>query len=393
MKLIILAVLPWFFTAVQTSQQPIASQSQAEYFFGQAIEFSLFVQGSEPISVVTLFYRSADLPVTTTIDVPVESDLELMVTYTVDLTQVRLAPFTTVTYWWQVTDSSGSIFDVSAQSFTYEDDRFEWQQLSEANTIVRWTNNDPAVGSLALDIVNEIVPRLTGIIPGTLPDPLRIYIYPAVADLQASLRLTGRDWVGGHANPELGVILVTAANARTAATDLRQNIPHELTHLMLYQVTGPSYESLPRWFNEGLATIMEENPDPNEAIILEEAVASGTTIPFSQLCSSFPLDGRQVVLAYAQSASLLRYIQTAYGNGALNRMVVALADGADCQSVVSRELTITLAQLNQDWLRSLNPRPSVAAFFQESLVWLLLLIAGFVLMVFFIWPVRRGDAP
>jgi hypothetical protein len=383
--------LPWLFTAAQTGQQLIASQSQAEYFFGQAIDFSLFVQGSEPISVVTLFYRSADMPVTTTINVPIEPDQEVMATYTVDLTQIRLAPFTTVSYWWQVTDIGGNIFDIAAQSLTYEDDRFEWQQLSEANTIVRWTSDDPAVGRLALDIVNETMPRLTDVIPGTLPDPLRIYIYPAASDLQASLRLTGRDWVGGHANPELGVILVTAANARTAATDLRQSIPHELTHLMLYQVTGSSYGSLPRWFNEGLATVMEANPDPNEAIILEEALAAGTTIPFAQLCGGFPLDGRQVVLAYAQSTSLLRYIQTGYGNGALNRMVVALADGADCESVVSRELTISLAQLNQDWLRSLNAQPSLSMFVQDSLVWLLLLVAGFVLMVFFLWPVRRGD--
>jgi hypothetical protein len=160
---------------------------------------------------------------------------------------------------------------------------------------------------------------------------------------------------------------------------------------MLYQVTGSSYGSLPRWFNEGLATVMEANPDPNEAIILEEALAAGTTIPFAQLCGGFPLDGRQVVLAYAQSTSLLRYIQTGYGNGALNRMVVALADGADCESVVSRELTISLAQLNQDWLRSLNAQPSLSMFVQDSLVWLLLLVAGFVLMVFFLWPVRRGD--
>jgi hypothetical protein len=383
--------LPWLFTAAQTGQQLIASQSQAEYFFGQAIDFSLFVQGSEPISVVTLFYRSADMPVTTTINVPIEPDQEVMATYTVDLTQIRLAPFTTVSYWWQVTDIGGNIFDIAAQSLTYEDDRFEWQQLSEGNTIVRWTSDDPAVGRLALDIVNETMPRLTDVIPGTLPDPLRIYIYPAASDLQASLRLTGRDWVGGHANPELGVILVTAANARTAATDLRQSIPHELTHLMLYQVTGSSYGSLPRWFNEGLATVMEANPDPNEAIILEEALAAGTTIPFAQLCGGFPLDGRQVVLAYAQSTSLLRYIQTGYGNGALNRMVVAFADGADCESVVSRELTISLAQLNQDWLRSLNAQPSLSMFVQDSLVWLLLLVAGFVLMVFFLWPVRRGD--
>jgi hypothetical protein len=288
-----------------------------------------------------------------------------------------------------VTDTAGNVLDIPPQTLAYEDDRFDWRQLSDNNIIVRWPNDDAALGQTALDIVNDSLPRLTAVIPVELPDPLRIYIYSSASDLQSALRLTGRDWVGGHANPELGVILVTAANARTAATELRRSIPHELTHLMLYQAVGTAYPNLPRWFDEGLAAIMEHSPDPNEQLILEEAAANGTTIPFAQLCAAFPADGRQAVLAYAQSASLMNYIQTEYGRSALNQMVQALADGADCESVTTRVLTISLAQLNQNWLQLLNPQPSLTNFWQSSGIWLLLLAAGFGFMIFFLWPVRR----
>jgi hypothetical protein len=392
-QVLFLALLPWLLTAAPSKSQPIAGQSRAEYEFGQAIHFSLLVQGSVPISAVTLFFQAAEMPATTTVQIPIEeAGLEIEAAHTVELTQYRPAPFTTITYWWQVTDTAENILDVPAQTLAYEDDRFDWRQMSRDNIIVRWTSDDAALGQTALDVVSDSLPRQTAVMPVELPDPLRIYIYPSASDLQSSLRLTGRDWVGGHANPELGVILVTAANARTAATELRRSIPHELTHLMLYQATGTDYPNLPRWFDEGLARIMEAAPDTNEQLILEEAVANGTTIPFDQLCAAFPLDGRQAVLAYAQSASLMNYIQTEYGNSALNRMIQALADGADCESVTTRVLTISLTQLNQNWLQSLNPQPSLARFWQSSGIWLLLLAAGFGFMIFFLWPVNKGRA-
>ena len=384
-----LLLLPWLLTAVFPGHQPVASQSQATYEFGQFFHFSLLVQGSQPISGVTLFFRGADSLVTTTVDVAVEPALEIRAEHTVELTQIRLAPFSTITYWWQVTDTAGNVLEVPVQSIAYEDDRFDWHALSDENVVIRWTNEEAALGQTALDIVNDSLTQLAAIIPVALPEPLRIYIYPSASDLQSSLRLTGRDWVGGHANPELGVILVTAANARTAAVDLRQSIPHELTHLMLYQATGEAYLNLPRWLDEGLAVNMEAAPGPNEALILEESLASGTTIPFTELCTLIPLDGRQAVLAYAQSASLIDYIQAEYGILALNEMVSAVADGADCDSVSSRALNISLAQLNQDWLQSLSPQSPLVHFWQTGGIWLFLLIAGFGLMFVFLWPLNK----
>jgi hypothetical protein len=278
--------------------------------------------------------------------------------------------------------------DVPAQTLIYEDDRFEWRQVSRDSITVRWTGEDAALGQTALDVVIDSLPRLEAVIPGALPDPLRIYIYPSTADLQSALRLTGREWVGGHVSPELGVILVSAANPRTAAANLRQDIAHELSHLLLFQATGQAYADVPRWFDEGLASYMEAAPNPNEAIILQEAVAGGTTIPFVQLCAAFPADTEQAVLAYVQSVSLINYIQSEYGNAALNQMVQALADGADCQSLTDRVLDRSLTDLNQSWLQSFIPQTSLGSLLQRGGIWLLLVLAGFGLIAIFLWPVN-----
>lgn len=387
-QVVFLAVLAWTLAAVPVTLQPAASQSEANYEFGQLLHFSLLVQSSTPVEEVTLFFQATEMPAAMTIPISIEPAQEIRAEHTEELNRLRLAPFTTVTYWWQVRDSAGNTLDVPAQTLIYEDDRFEWRQVSRDSITVRWTGEDAALGQTALDVVIDSLPRLEAVIPGALPDPLRIYIYPSTADLQSALRLTGREWVGGHASPELGVILVTAANPRTAAANLRQDIPHELSHLLLYQATGQAYAGVPRWFDEGLASYMEAAPNPNEALILEEAVAAGTTIPFAQLCTAFPADSEQAVLAYVQSVSLINFIQSEYGNAALNQMIQAVADGAGCQSLTDRVLDRSLAALNQSWLQSFVPQTPLAQVLQRGGIWLLLVLAGFGLMAIFLWPVN-----
>lgn len=351
----------------------------AEYDFGQRLRFYLTVEPGGQVERATLFFRAAEFANTYMVDVPVEAgEGALQVSHAVDLTQVRLAPFTTVTYWWVLATANGQEFMVPEQSFVYEDDQFEWRTAVQDGVTVRWSGDNAGLGQLALDIVAEAWPNLQFILPvGEEIQDLDIYIYPSSADLRAALRLTGRDWVGAHADPELGVILVTAVNSRTAATDLRQSIPHELVHFLLYEVTGPAYEAVPAWFNEGLATHVEKSPNPNYETILARAVSNQTTIPFSQLCNDFPAAEEQALLAYAQSVSLIRFIQAEYGNQALRDVVAALADGANCETAVHRALQLTLAELNQVWLRNQQPRPPLLQFIQENGLWLLLVFGSF----------------
>jgi hypothetical protein len=367
-------------------KEPIAGSSHATYEFGQVMRFSLIARGEADINGVTLFVRAPELLYTLIVEVEVERGRQVVAEHHLDLTQVRLPPFAPVTFWWRVTDVAGNSVLIPERVLEYGDDQFVWQQMAAETASgpirVYWTGDDVAIGQAALDVAAEVMPRLESIVPVAWQEPLRIYIYPSAADLRAALRLTGRDWVGAHAHPELGVILVTASNPRTAVVDLRQSIPHELSHLFLYQATGTGYAGVPRWFDEGLATLFETVPNPAFELVLEEAVVAGATIPFAELCYNFPVndDNRRVTLAYAQSASLVRLIQAEYGNNALNQMVRAFVDGADCQSAVKRVLGISLAELNLYWLRSQQAQSPAAQFMRQNALWIAIVAAGFAVM-------------
>lgn len=369
-----------FLPVLVYGQQPATAVSQAEYEFGQVMRFSLTAESGTPFSRATLFLRAPDLPNTITTDVPFAPSQAISLTYDLSMAQIRLAPFTTVTYWWEMEDANGNRFATPEQSIEYADDQFEWRQASQGIFTVHWTGDDSGLGQTALDIATDALPHVSAIMPLEWQGPLRIYIYPSAADLRTALRLTGREWVGAHAQPELGVILVTAVNPRTAAADLSQTIPHELSHLFIYKATGVGYEQLPEWFDEGLATLFEREPNPNYEAILAEAVAAGQTIPFADLCNTFPAAPEQAVLAYAQSASLIRQIQADYGNRVLGDLIAAYGDGADCHSGVRRVLGVSLIELNQEWLNRQQPPTPADRFWRENALWLALLAAGFAFM-------------
>jgi hypothetical protein len=78
------------------------------------------------------------------------------------------------------------------------------------------------------------------------------------------------------------------------------------------------------------------------------------------------------LLAYAQSVSVVRYIQAQYGNQAVRGLVNAFADGADCQSGVQRALGLTLDELKPGLVTQPGTPFPLAQFWQESGLWLLL---------------------
>ena len=338
------------------------AQSTATYTFGQNMVFSLRAKSADEIVGATLFFNTPEMESTFAANFEVSPATEIVLEHEVALTQVQIAPFTNVRYWWRLMTTHGSIM-VDEKAMTYADDRFQWQRLEADGVEVYWTGTDGTLGQVAMDIIEDAQRRLATVLPVEL-SPLQVYIYPSMADLRSALRLTGRDWLGAEAKPELGVLLVTAVNPRTAAFDLGQSIPHEMSHLLLYRAAGAQYETIPRWLDEGLATSFESTPDVGYRPLLREAVNNQQTMPFAALCASFPASDAEVRLAYAQSAAIVDYIRQEYGTNALRALVQAYVDGAGCDVGVRRALGVSLQELQAMWLAHEAPTSPLVRFFR-----------------------------
>lgn len=375
----------------QPPPESLQAESSADYTFGQQMNFTLSFTNTPTIERGTLVVNTPQFENSYTAEfaVDVAPGELLQVRQTLDLTSTPLQPFADVTYWWLLETADGTIYEIPRQSIEYADDQFQWKETEQAGVQVYWVADGLDLGQITLDIVLESLPEIQSIIQADLPQPLRIYLYPTAADLRAALRLTGQSWLGGHASPELGVIMLPAENPRTAVVDLRRRLPHELSHLLLYRAVGNNYNQVARWFEEGLATSFETVPNPNYAPALTEALDNDQLIPFDELCYTFPeASTSEVYRAYAQSASLVNYIRTQYGDEVVRQMIAAYADGADCNTAVERTLDKSPEALVQEWHR--EQRPSAAAqLLDQNLFWMLFLFAGFGIVLLLLFAPRR----
>jgi hypothetical protein len=235
----------------------------------------------------------------------------------------------------------------------------------------------------ALETAENALKRIAEVLEAQPTQATDIYIYPSQQDLATAMQLAGYEWVGGVAYQELGVVLVAVPPNADGLLSVKQAIPHELTHRVLYDMLGPEgYASLPTWLDEGLATHFEERPEPARALALEEALQRDTLIPLSELCLPFPENTERAYLAYVQSASVVSYLRQTYGWSSLRDLIAAYGDGKACNTGVKDVLGIELADLEQAWRAWLTPTtptsdavryPGVATLWHAAAPWLLLL--------------------
>ncbi|MCA9954309.1 MAG: hypothetical protein KC434_06290 [Anaerolineales bacterium] len=379
---IVCLVMVWGVTAVSatTSLQTENLTSRADVTYGKEILFELTGPFTETVAQVDLFFTIGSAPSPYTVKANFAQDEAGVVTasYLLKRESAELPPFAEVRYWWVIRTADSQTYQLPEAITTYRDDRFEWRSLTDHDVTIYWTGSDAGLGQTALEIVQESRETLDAILPPGNVSPLNVYIYPSTGDLRAGLRLAGRDVVDGHTDPALGVLLVTAVNPITAATELHQSIPHALTHLRLYQL-GPTVE-LPYWYAEGIA-LLASAPDEAMADLVATAVADQETLPLLQLCTNFPDEPDQAELALAQSVSLLRTIQTQFGDQALRQLGSLYLAGASCKAGLTQTLDMSLVDINVAWLDAQAPQPAWLTFLTENGLWLLLVAGSFGLLV------------
>lgn len=330
-------------------------EASLAYTFGQQAIFSIQATASADITALYLYLQSAGNERVEVAPVPIDPGPSVQATFTRDLRLFPFPPFGTVRWWWEVRDAAGHQLTTPVSTFRYEDNRWDWFSRTVGPVTVHSTVDDPPYMQGALDIAAVSLERMARSLNVPPPERVDVYLYPSLADLQAALRMAGRDWMGGQARPELGVILVAVPHDDGYMAQMEREIPHELTHLLVYRLMGPGgYPYVPAWLNEGLATANEARPDPNLDSLLERARAEGRLIPIRNLCPPFSTDPAEALLAYAESGSLVRYIRQQYGDSAIRALLLAYADGADCEAGVQRALHVTLEQLERAWRADLS---------------------------------------
>jgi hypothetical protein len=338
-------------------------ENTANHNFAQQITFALRIISESKVNQIFVSFQADGVGGSESESVAFEqTDNLVTAAYMHDLRIAPLPPFATVTYSWRVEYGEGKVWTSSTQQFEYTDNRFRWAQMSDGDDhlTVHWIEGeaDAEFGQAALDTARVSLEDINAELRAPLPEAIDIYIYDTQQNLDAAMMLAGRDWVGGQAHPELGVVLAAISADSFYISRMDRYIPHEITHLLVYEASADEgYRYVPEWLDEGLATANERLPTPEFDLELEKARTQTGFLPLKDLCVPFSPDAQTALLSYAQSGSVVRFIRERYGAQGIRDLMTAYANGASCTSGVEDGLGITLHELETAWRASLEPEP------------------------------------
>jgi hypothetical protein len=332
---------------VQAQSEVELENVRASYRYGEQIIFIAQIKSSTPIQQASIVITDEANGLTQV--QPLTITEEGRAEYRLDVKQNLLRPFSTVKWMYQFALANGDTSQSRTYSIRYEDNRFDWQTLETGTLKVHWYGGDANFGRAALNAARAGMESIHALMPLDLTQPIDVFIYLNSEDLRGTLVLGGEDWIAGHADPALGVVMVAIEPGAEQSISLEQRIPHELMHVVMYRSVGTGYNSLPAWLREGTATLAETYPNADYDRVLTEAGTNNTLIPIKDLCVSFPSDPGQAFLAYAESRSFIDYLHHTYGSSGLLSLAAIYADGVDCERGTERAFGVSLSNLEQKW--------------------------------------------
>ena len=224
------------------------------YEFGDSLTVSATIQKPETIKSLTLVIEP-DKQNSRQIPILINSDPKVEINY--DLKTNPLDPFSRVYFWFEAELTDGSVTTSPSYWFDYIDNRFEWKSNSTSLFNIFWVNGDAGYGQTLQQVARSGLERATQLVPVVPEIPIEIYVYPEESALKTVLSLDAQSWVNGHTFLTGNRILVVDAPPLDNVTDIERTIPHEIMHLLQFQIMGSNYGLAPVWLTEGLASQTE----------------------------------------------------------------------------------------------------------------------------------------
>lgn len=342
------------------------------HIFGKQIDIQADFQSDLQIQSIKIMIQANDG------DIIAAEALSLspggQVRYSLDLVQQPIRAFSALSIWFEIDYKDGSSLTTEATNYLYDDNRFDWQDLHSNEFSVYWYQDDPDLGQAIINVAYEGLERIQNQVDVPSPQGIVIYAYASVVDMQETLMFSGGAsyWVAGHADSDLGVIVVSLPPGPEQTMEIKRQIPHELVHVLLHRKMGSGYSNLPRWVNEGLASTAELFPNPDYQLLLDKAYERESLIPIKDLCASFPIDAANFQLSYAESYAFTWYLQQTYGKEKIEKLLQSYGSGLNCESGALAAFDVPLSKLEADWRAAMFNENIILNLWQDNLAWVIL---------------------
>jgi hypothetical protein len=325
-------------------------KSAAEVKYPQQVVFSLSAKSNANISDVRLRYsvdQDSFAEVTSESYLPFAPATTVSTQWTMDMKRIGgFPPGTTIRYWWVVKDAGGARIETPPASVSFEDNRYTWQNSTEGMVSLYWYSGTSSFAREVMTAAQEALTRLGNDTGAVLKKPVKIYVYASNQDLLGAL-IFPYEWTGAVTYSQYRTIVAGISPSNLAWG--KRVIAHELSHLVIHQVTSNPYNDLPRWLDEGLAVYNEGLLDVSFGTALKRAVDSGNLMSVRSLASPFSANADQASLSYAQSYSFVSYLISTYGQGKMLELLTLFSRGTTYDNALLTEYGFDSDGLNSRW--------------------------------------------
>jgi hypothetical protein len=332
--------------AIEVRDQRVANR------FPEGLEFSLLVQSDAEVENVRLRYRV--LPDGANVSVRPDCSTSAVVNCSTIVGRARselLLPGVQIAYSWLIEDAAGGQLQTEEEVYFFQDDRFEWQEMTTANLTAYYYSGDEARVATILEIGAASMAQISALLGTTVDFPVRLWVYETAIEMQPAIVSSDSD---------TSITLGEVYYSDTAAVSLDSSQPldivrHELAHIVVGAATMDHLRGVPTWLNEGTAVYAQNARLPGFDEALAVAIRRDRALPFSSL-SSASLTSTETSLFYAQSWSVVTYLVDTYGAEKFRELYAAFAR-ADTDGALEATYGFDLAGLEDEWRASVGLPP------------------------------------
>lgn len=349
---------PSFVRAAEPFQ---ARQNEAVLNFPNSITFRAQLAADSAIQSVVLEYGNEQLTcgeVVAKAFPSFTSGKTVQVEWTWDMRQSgSIPPGATIWWRWRVTDSSGRETISETKTVTWLDSTYKWQTLADGNLRIHWYRGSEAFAREILAAARQglaLNKQSAGIEPSGV---IEIYVYGDYEALRSAVLYTP-SWTGGMAFPEFNIVIIgISPNNLEWGKDATV---HELTHVLVGNLTFSCLGDVPTWLNEGLAVYSEGGLDSASRQQLDQAIRQDTLLTVRSLSGGFSEVADKANLSYSQSYSIVKFLVETYGQPKMNELLLTLRDGTPIDEALRKVYGFDVEGLEDAWRAAIGAKPRAA---------------------------------
>lgn len=318
--------------------------------FPMNLRFIISAESDVDITDIRLHYtvdRESFAQVTSEVYIDFVPDTTIDVQWALDMRKTGgLPPESNIEYWWTLEDVNGDKVATTPDRVLFKDNRYSWQQLTKGKVTVYWYKGGESFAEEIMSTAQQALARLAEDTGAQPSNPVKLYVYASSRDLQGAM-IFPQEWTGGVAYKRFSIIAIGIAENNLLWG--KRAITHELTHLVIDQMTFNPYNWLPTWLDEGLAMYNEGTLEPVFVDHIEKAIAENSLISVRSLSSPFSAHAEESYLSYAQSYSLVEYLIISYGQEKMFELLNAFRQGSTYDGALEKVYGFDMDELNTLW--------------------------------------------